>query len=84
MTMEENNYCLFHNELMQDIRNSLRDASMLAAKKDYEQVILLLEKTANDSKCQNYIGGMFCAYKHLGDVYKKMVFVLSCYYIGTF
>lgn len=68
---------------MQDIRNSLRDASVLASKEDYEQAILLLEKTANDSKCQNYIGGVFCAYKHLGDVYYKMVLALFCYYLGT-
>ena len=64
-----------------DIALSVKDVGTACGY--YEQAILLLEKTANDSKCQNYIGGVFCAYKHLGDVYYKMVLVLFCYYLGT-
>ena len=60
---------------MQDIRENLRKASKQVSENCFEEAIQTLEQVVADSKNQDYVGGKFCAYKHLGDLYCKMVLV---------
>ena len=62
---------------MQDIRENLRKASKQVSEKCFEEAVQTLEQVVIDSKNQEYVGGKFCAYKHLGDLYCKMVLVAS-------
>ena len=66
--------CFTH--FMQDIRESLRQASKQVSAESLDEAIQILEQVAIESKNQDNVGGIFCAYKHLGDLYYKMVSLL--------
>lgn len=66
--------CFTH--FMQDIRESLRQASKKVSAESLDEAIQILEQVAIESKNQDNVGGIFCAYKHLGDLYYKMVSLL--------
>ena len=71
--------CLTYS--MQDIRENLRQASKQASEGSLEEAIQTLEQIVLDCKDQECVGGKFCAYKHLGDLYCKIVLVsqdLTC------
>ena len=57
---------------MQDIRENLRKASKQVSENRFEEAVQTLEQVVADSKNQDYVGGKFCAYKHLGDLFCKM------------
>ena len=58
---------------MQDIRENLRKASKQVSENRFEEAIQTLEQVVAAIKNQDYAGGKFCAYKHLGDLFCKMV-----------
>lgn len=59
---------------MQDIRNILSIAATKALSGDLQSAITYYETSFSESQKIDYIGGLFCSCKRLGDVYYSLVF----------
>ena len=58
---------------MQDIRNILSLAAEKAESGDLQAAISYYETSFSESQKAQYVGGMFCASKRLGDIYYLLV-----------
>ena len=58
---------------MQDIRNTLSLAVEKVVNSDFQAAIAYYESAFTQSQQCNWIGGLFCSSKRLGDIYYILV-----------
>lgn len=61
---------------MQDIRNILSIAAAKVISGDLQSAITYYETSFSESQKIDYIGGLFCSCKRLGDIYYSLVVIL--------
>ena len=64
-------YTFFYS--MQNIRSILNLANNKLVEGDIQGAITYFETAFTQSQSAEYIGGLFCASKHLGDIYYNTV-----------